>query len=187
MRSNRLPLALAIVLTLGPGAAAIADEPDQPERFTYRVLGLFAPNREQALREVFQDLPDLSLVAVDFDDAEIVVEFVPGTAFPGTKPDQLVERFDQKLRSASRGAFSVKPRRTVPRDELQQVVIPIAGLDCQGCCLAAYEAVARIDGVVQATASFKEGRLTAWIDPSKTDRATLADTLRKRGVDVVEP
>ena len=47
--------------------------------------------------------------------------------------------------------------------------------------LAAYEAVANIDGVEQATASFKDGRVTALIDPTKTDRAKLEDALKKKG------
>ena len=54
------------------------------------------------------------------------------------------------------------------------VVIPAAGLDCKACCLAAYETISGIDGVEQATASFKEGRITALIDPLKTDRAKLS-------------
>ncbi len=76
----------------------------------------------------------------------------------------------------------VQPRRTVPRDKLTRVVIPIAGLDCKACGLAAYEAVAKIDGVEQAAASFREGRLTALIDPAKTNREQLEDALKKKQV-----
>ena len=74
-----------------------------------------------------------------------------------------------------------------PRDKLERVVIPTAVLDCKACCLAAYEAVAALDGVVQATASFKEGRVTALFDPTKTDRAKLEEALRKKGVKVGKP
>jgi len=63
-----------------------------------------------------------------------------------------------------------------------RLVIPAGGLDCKGCCLAAYEAGAGIDGVMQATASFKEGLVTALIDPTKTNRAKLEDALRAKGV-----
>ncbi len=35
-------------------------------------------------------------------------------------------------------------------------------------------------GVEQATASFKVGLVTAWIDPAKTDRAMLEEALRKK-------
>jgi copper chaperone CopZ len=66
-------------------------------------------------------------------------------------------------------------------------VIPAAGLDCKACCLAAYEAVAAIDGVEQATASFKEGKITALIDPARTDPAKLEDALRKKGVSLGKP
>ena len=182
--SVRVVLLTAALLA---GAAAADEKPAKPERFTYRVTGLFAPDREKDLRDGFKDLPGLTLVGVDFDDAEITVEFVPGKAFPGVKPEQVVEQFDQKVRSVTHHTFGVKPRRTVPRDKLQQVVIPVAGLDCKACCLAAYEAVAGIDGVMQATASFKDGRVTARIDPVKTDRAKLEDALRKKGVQLGQP
>ena len=51
--------------------------------------------------------------------------------------------------------------------------------------LAAYEAVYKLDGVERATASFREGRVTALIDPSKTDRKALEDALKKRGVSLI--
>jgi len=64
------------------------------------------------------------------------------------------------------------------------VNISIAGLDCTGCSYGAYLAVYKIDGVENATASFKEGAVTAWIDPNKTNRAALEEALTKRGVTV---
>ena len=58
---------------------------------------------------------------------------------------------------------------------------------CKACSLGAYEAIAGIDGVEQATTSFKEGKVTALIEPTKTDHAKLEDGLRKRGVTVTKP
>ena len=164
--------------------AAAADKPAKTERFTYRVIGLFSKDREKDLKTAFAEIPDLSLVSVNFDDGEITVAFAPARAFPGSKPEQLVERVNDKLRTASGHTFGAKPRRAVPREKLESVSIPVAGLDCKACCLAAYEIVARIDGVEQATASFKDGKITARIDPARTDRAELEMALRKRGVKV---
>jgi copper chaperone CopZ len=188
MRSFSLIFGTAILSGLFLAGWAVAAEPQaKSERFTYRVLGMFSRDREADLREVFKGFADLTLVAVNFDDAEITVEFVPAKAFPGAKPEQLVERVDQRVREATRHTFSVKPRRTVAPEKLEQVVIPVSGCDCKACCLAAYEAVAVLDGVEQATASFREGRVTARIDPTKTDRAKLEEALRKRGVGVGKP
>jgi copper chaperone CopZ len=184
MRISKLLFMLAAGLALtGPALAAES----KPERFTYRLLGLFSPDREADLREAFKGLPELTLVAVNFEDAEITVEFVPARAFPGAKPEQLVERVADRMRSATHSTFSVKPRRTVAAEKLERVILPVAGCDCKACCLAAYEAVAGLDGVEQATASFREGRVTARIDPAKTDRSKLAEALRKRGVAVGKP
>ncbi len=178
---------LFTAFTLVATSAAADDKPAKAERITYRALGLFAPDREKDLRAAFGELPDFKLIAVNFDDAEITVEFAPAKLFPGQKPERVTELVNDKVRAATQGTFGVKPRRTVARDKLQQVVIPAAGLDCKACCLAAYEAVAGIDGVEQATASFKDGRVTALIDPTKTDKSKLEEALRKKGVDLGKP
>jgi copper chaperone CopZ len=179
---------LTLLAALGVSAFFTAAEPPaKPERFTFRVVGLFAPSREVDLREAFKELPEFTLVGVDFAEAEMTVEFVPNKVFPGAKPEQLADRLDQRVRPATQHTFSVKPRRTVPGEKLQQVVIPVAGCDCKACCLAAYEAVASLDGVEQATASFRDGRVMARIDPAKTDRTKLEEALRKKGVKVGAP
>ena len=186
MTAPRLIVVLTWALAAGPATAD--DKPAaKAERFTYRVVGLFAPDRETVLREVIEEMPDLTLVGIAFDDAEMTVEFVPAKAFPGNKPEQLAASLDSKVRAATHHTIGVKPRRTVPRDKLRRVEIFVAGLDCKACCLAAYEAVAGIDGVEQATASFKDGLVTALIDPAKTDKAKLEDALRKREIRVGRP
>jgi copper chaperone CopZ len=176
------------LFTLIIGVAA-ADEknPPRPQRLTLRVTGLFAPDREKDLREDFAGVPDVKLVAVDFEFAEITVEFVPGKAFPGTAPKDFPAALDGKLGQASHHTFRVKPRSTVPRTKLKTVVIPVAGLDCKACAFGAYEAVARIDGVEQATASFKDKRVTARIDPEKTTQAALEAALRRAEVQIPRP
>jgi len=187
MLTIRLFLTAVPVLAALPLLGTADDKPTKPERLTYRVVGLFSPDREKDLRATFEELPDLKLVGVNFDDAEITIEFVPGKVFPGQKPERIVELIDQKVRSQTRSTFSVKPRRMIARDKLKSVTIPVEGLDCKACSLAAYEIVAAIDGVEQATASFREGRITALIDPKRTDRTKLEDALRKRGVALGKP
>jgi hypothetical protein len=59
--------------------------------------------------------------------------------------------------------------------------------DCLGCRLGAYEAVYRIEGVEQATASFKAGLMTAWIDARKTTRAALESALQARRIPLATP
>ena len=49
------------------------------------------------------------------------------------------------------------------------------------------EAIYKIEGVEYATASFKEGRVTALIDPGKTERAVLEAALKKKGVELKTP
>src|SRR5262249_16441621 len=94
------------------------------------------------------------------------------------------QRFENLLRTASGHTFAIKPLRTIPLDKLQLIEIPVAGLDCKACSLAAYEAIYKLEGVERATASFREGRVTALIDPTKTDRTKLEAALKKRGVEV---
>jgi hypothetical protein len=186
---TRIRLFAALVAALVSSAAAADDKKPEPkpERITYRVIGLFSPDREKDLREAFADLPDFKLIEIDFAEAEMTVEFSPARLAPGQKPERVAEIVNDRVRAATHHTFGVKPRRAVTRDKLEEVVIPVAGLDCKACCLAAYESVAGVDGVYQATASFKDGRVTALFDPKKTDRAALQETLRKKGVQLPRP
>lgn len=169
-------LALLAVLVLAPALPA--------GEFKHQVTGLFMPEREADLREVIATLPQLKLVAIDFENAEVTLDYDAAKAFPGAKGDQIVKRLDDLLRSASHSTFGVKPLRTVSLDKLTLVEIRAAGLDCKACALAAYEGVYKLDGVERATASFREGKVTALIDPTKTDRAKLEAALKQRGVTI---
>jgi copper chaperone CopZ len=157
------------------------------ETVTHRITGLFAPEREADLRASLEKLPGVHLVSLDYNFAEATFTYDPAKAFPGTKPADIIKNFDEKLRSASHHTLGVQPLTAASKEKLKRIEIPVAGLDCKACCLAAYESIYKLDGVEQATASFKEGRITALIDPDKTDRATLESALKKRSVTVKTP
>ena len=171
--------AFASALALMILSAAAGAEPVK-----HQVTGLFAADREADLREAVAKIEGVTLVSVDFETAEATFDYDPKKKFPGANPDQVVQRLDDLVRGASYSTFGVKPLRTTPREKLTLVVIPVAGLDCKACSLAAYEAVYRLDGVERATASFRDGRVTALIDPQKIDRARIEEALKKRGVDL---
>ena len=167
---------IAIIIAFTLMSAPLRGEPVK-----HQVTGLFMPAREADLRELVATLPGVKLVRVDFKNAEAVFDY---EVKKFGKPDQAMKALDQMLQQASRGAFGIKPLSTTPADRLKLVVIPVSGLDCKACSLAAYEAVYRLEGVERATASFRDGKVTALIDPSKTDRAKLEDALKKRGVSI---
>ncbi len=181
-----LIFAALIGLLLG-GAVSADDNRAAPRSFKHQITGLFMKGREQDLREAVAKIPHIQLVNIDFENAEATFIYDPAKAFPGTKTEQIVERFNNLLKSASHHTFGVKPLRSVPLEKLRLIEIPVAGLDCKACSLAAYEAIYRLEGVERATASFREGRVTALIDPAKTDRAKLEAALKKRGVQLKSP
>lgn len=159
-------------------ATALADEAS----FTHRVTGLFSPDRETDLRAVIEKVPGVKLVSLDFAHAEAVFSYDPAVAFKDTKPEQIVERFNDLLRNATRSTFGIAKLDPTPKDKLTRVEIPVAGMDCKACCLAAYEIIYQIDGVTAATASFKDGLITALIDPARTNREALETALKTRNV-----
>jgi hypothetical protein len=156
----------------------------QAQPVKHQITGLFAPERAQDLREAFAKIPDIKLVSIDFKNAEATLDYDAAAVFPKMKPEQLLQKLDNLLRTASGHTFGVKPLRTVPLEKLTYVEIPVGGCDCKACTLAAYEAVYKLDGVELATASFRTGRVTAWIDSAKTDRAKLEAALKKKGVEL---
>ena len=153
----------------------------------HRITGLFSVDRVADLKAVMEEIPAIELLAVDYTSAEVTFRYEPAKAFPGAKPEQIVERFDGILRQASNHTFGVKPLRSLPLEKLKRVEIPVVGLDCKGCCFGAYEAIQRLPGVETATASFRDGLVTALIDPAKIDRTELETALKQRGVQLKAP
>lgn len=182
---------LLIITLLFMPIAAVAEEPQPtaPREFTFRVTGLFSPDRVEDLRELIASLPqgDVKVVSVDFDQATVVFAFDPDQLFGKIDPTKIVERFDQIVGNPSRRTFGILPLSEIPAEKLVKLEIPIVGLDCKGCSFAAYDCVYKIEGVERATASFKVGLVTAWIAPEKTNRAALEEMLTKRGIELKQP
>ncbi len=175
-------------LFIVPITVAADDKPDELKPVKHRVTGLFSPDREADLKKVFAEkISEVKLVSIDFKNSEASFVYDADLLFNKPKPEQLIERFDNLLRTHTLGTFGIRETCKTSREKLAFVEIGVVGLDCKGCCLAVYESIYKIDGVEQATASFKEGLVTAWIDPQKTDRVALEDTLKKRGVTLSAP
>ncbi|MFT5467224.1 MAG: copper chaperone CopZ [Verrucomicrobiales bacterium] len=164
------------------GASALAEETE----IQCRLLGLFQPDRAEDLRLLVEEqMPDVALVGVDFATAIATFRADAENAFPNAKtPEKILEQLDQKLRSESQGTFEARPLSTTPVDKLEEVKIPILGLDCKGCSYGAYVAVYKIEGVEFASASFREGLVVARFDPEKTSLAALEEALSKKRISI---
>lgn len=179
---------LILALSLGlPELCCLAeDKPVQPKPMRHRITGLFSPEREKDLREVVKQLPEVKLISIDFKHAEATFEYDADKLLNRPKPEEIPQRFNDLLRPASNHTFGIEPLSTTPKDKLTLVEIPVVGLDCKACCLTAYESIYKIEGVEQATASFKEGLVTALINPEMTNRSVLETALKSRGVTLKE-
>jgi len=183
---------LPIIAVLLTAHAAVAEDVN----VRYRLTGLFQPDRVDDLRRQAGTLTTrdggaaarVTLVDVDYETAVVTFAYDAGSKpFQGQNPQQVRDRINGLLRNASRGSFGVHPPGTLNPDQLRRERLAVAGLDCKGCAYGAYRAIATIEGVERAVVSFKEGHVTAWIDPAKTDREALATALRKAHVDVTDP
>ena len=158
---------------------------------TYRLFGLSAAEREADLREVLAKVPEVTLVSLDAGKAEVTLRFEAEKLFPPTKAkqppaaDKITARLDTLIGTASTRTFGITERSTVPADKLTKVEILIGVLDCKGCRYAAYQAVAKLDGVERATVSATPSAVIAWIDATKTKREALEEALKKVRVDLV--
>jgi copper chaperone CopZ len=151
----------------------------------FRIHGLFQADCIDDLRRVTEKFPGIALVKADHAAGTATFRFDPAKAFPDAKsPEQLIEHLRNKLNGESQGVFEARPLGSLPREKQKELKISIEGLDCKGCCYGAYLAIYKIDGVESATASFKDGLVIAWIDPTKTNRSALEEALTKRGVNL---
>ena len=128
------------------------------------------------------------MVNLDIEMAEVTLRYDPATILPKSKPDQpvplekVLQELDNLIGQASTRTFILSPK-VASLETLTKVDIPVGLLDCKGCRYGVYIAVAKIDGVDRASVS-KEGTLTVWIDPAKTNRDALIDSLKKAHVEV---
>lgn len=64
---------------------------------------------------------------------------------------------------------------------LEAVVIPVKGMTCFTCEVTVSSALKKVEGVVEATASAKEGKAKVSYDPAKTDITQLVEAINKTG------
>ena len=189
MKSPLLPRTFASLLCALSLALPLLHAEEQTG--TYRLIGLSAPERESDLREVMKTVPDVALVSLDIAKAEVNLRFdaeklfLPAKSKPPPAPDKITERLNSLIGGASKNTFSLTERSTVPADKLTKVEIPIGVLDCKGCRYAAYQAVAKLEGVERATVSATPSAVIAWIDATKIKRDALEEALKKARVDLV--
>ena len=137
----------------------------------HRIVGLCYPERVEDLKFAFRERTDVTLVSVDYEHAEATLAYDP----------KRVSADSLRGIGGNKG-FEVRPRSTVPADQLTRIAIAVVGLDCKGCAMGTYNAIARIEGVEQATVSYKDGKVSVLIDPARTNQAALEDALKKANV-----
>ena len=180
------PTSVAAAVALLLLVIAVAAEPTNtpaPQPVKHRVTGLFSARPASTIcAEVVKKLAGREACQHRLREfrGHVFVRRRPAPQPPEARGNP--ERFDDLLRPASNYTFGIGPLCTTPKDKLTLVEIPVVGLDCKACCLAAYEAVYKIDGVERATASFKDGLITALINPEKTNRTALETALKMKGV-----
>ena len=132
-------------------------------------------------------LENCRLVGVDYDRARATFTYDDeAQGFKKAKPEQILQQIDTQIRKLTNHTITLLQPGTLPEAGLQRIDFTIEGLDCLGCSYGAYSAVASVEGVERATASFHSGKLTAFIDPARTNREALAEVLKKKDIKVVE-
>jgi hypothetical protein len=161
---------------------------DGSHQLTLRVQGLFDAGRSVALEEALKRIREVKLLRIDHELAEATLAYDPHcNLFRNASADVMRERLDHLLRPLSNHTLAFKAHSPLPREAWERLEIPIGGLDCQACCLSAYEALALTEGVEQATASFRTGLAVVWIDPTRTNRLVLEQALEQRGATIRRP
>jgi hypothetical protein len=150
----------------------------------HTIVGLFSPDREQDLRDLLADLPDLHLVSIDYENARATFRYDVAALLPNYNPKkpptpaEIEQRLSHLLTEVSSGTFSIKLTPEVPKDKLTKIEMAVGMLDCKGCRYAMYLTVTRVPGVEQAMVG-KDNLVTAWIDPTRTDRTAVENAVKK--------
>ena len=189
MTTNLADVPSPVIRAATPGAEPASQDLQfaAEDTATLRVSGLFMPERVDDLHRLMNELPEARLLKIDFETAQATIGYSGNSdLFRNAKPEQIVERLNDRVRQLSGNTFSLKAPGELPNESLQLVEIPIVGLDCKACSLAVHDILARIDGVEHATASFSDGLARAWIDPARTSQAKLEEALTQRRVTLAQ-
>ncbi len=203
--AKKVPATIVVLFLLMLRTAAAADaaatggnKPAEPPaekvRVTYRLVGLFCPEREEELRALWaEEMPEIEVLAVDSLSGEATFEFDPVAALgPQAKaadPERIRALFNEKAHAASRRKYPGYPDWDrvfmalpwSPPDSFQYVEIPIEGIDCKACALAMYERLVELDGIKHAQVSFHDGRAIVLVDPVKFDEFAARQKLQQQG------
>lgn len=161
---------IGVLLLIAVQVLSAGDAPPPPTA-VHRIVGLCYPERVEDLKAAFKERTDVTLVSVDYECAEATLAYDP----------KRVSTDSLRGIGGNKG-FEVRPRTTVPADQLKRLAIAVVGLDCKGCALGTYNAIARIEGVEQATVSYKDGKVSVLIDPARTNQGVLEEALKKANV-----
>ena len=189
MTTNLADVPSPVIRAATPGAEPASQDLQfaAEDTATLRVSGLFMPERVDDLHRLMNEFPEARLLKIDFETAQATIGYSGNSdLFRNAKPEQIVERLNDRVRQLSGNTFSLKAPGELPNESLQLVEIPIVGLDCKACSLAVHDILARIDGVEHATASFRDGLARAWIDPARTSQAKLEEALTQRRVTLAQ-
>jgi len=162
----------------------------EEQTIKYGITGLFSPDREDDLREAMKSVTEFQIAKLDYDNAEVTLRYDVGKLLPNANPkkppkeEEITQRLNSLLGTASQHTFRLKPPSTLPKDQLTKLEINIGILDCKACRFGAYLTVLKIEGVEHAIVISKPSRVTAWIDAKKTDRTALETALKRAGVEV---
>ncbi|MEW6008221.1 MAG: cation transporter [Candidatus Omnitrophota bacterium] len=86
--------------------------------------------------------------------------------------------------------YTAKPSSIIPKTSvanLESIIIPVKGMTCLTCELTVSSSLKKVDGVIEATASAKEGKVKVAFDPKKTNLNKLIEAVNKTGYKASAP
>jgi hypothetical protein len=177
---------LALACFLAASAIHAADEKPVETSVKFKLTGMFAPFRQDDLKDAAAKMSEFKLANLDYENSEVTFTYDSTKVLRGAKPDHIKNYIDNKLKEASNHTFGLEQPCT-NREKLKRIEIHVGMLDCKACALGVYWMVTKVPGVEQATVGLKDGLVIAFIDPDKTNRAAIVALLKEREVTVKDP
>lgn len=67
---------------------------------------------------------------------------------------------------------------------MQEALIKIGGMSCQGCVRSVTQALSQLEGVADVSVSLEQGRAVVHFDPARQSAATLQAAVAAAGFDI---
>ncbi len=145
------------------------------------VEGMTCSGCEEGIKHAALKVPGVIAAHASYAEGTATVKFDPAAA---SKDDIIAAINATGYKVVSANLVTAPAAPAIAVSGLQEVVLPVAGMTCNGCEEPINYAVGKLDGVIEAKASYARGQAVVKYDPAATSKEEIIKAINASGYKV---